>query len=404
MSVSRQALVIGASAAGLAAADGLRDGGWDGAVSVLGAEMHTPYDRPMLSKSVLSSGTALNPSALRTDEQLATQAIDLLLGHRAMGLDVDRQLVVTNNGEAISYDVLVVATGSNARRLLTTSGDPLPALRDLDDLTRIRELTASGSPVAVVGAGFIGLEVASSLRARGLSVELFGRGRVPMESHVGNGVGHWLRAMHADHGVTSRLDVEVVAIHGHLGDYRIELSDGSVRPAQVVLAGIGVDPADEWLRGSGVARQGGVMSDPTGRTSVPGVWVAGEVASIEDPRTGRRRRFEHWVNAVQQGRQVGLNAAQEGSAPLPQLRSFWTEQYGHFVRVLGQRDPGDADVVTGGEIASGAFVVAHEHEGAVHGVTSCGYDQLQRTFRRLLHNNADLAQFRAASTEHQTRS
>jgi len=393
MSGSPQALVIGASAAGLSAADGLRDGGWEGDIAVLGAELHVPYDRPMLSKKVLASDAPVTPLALRTEAHLAERRIDLHLGQRAMGLDVDRRLVVTNNGAALPYDVLVIATGSRPRPLLTSSGESLPVLRDMDDLVRVRQVTAVGDPVAIVGAGFIGLEIASALRQRGVDVEVFGRGRVPLESLVGDEVGGWLRDLHEDHGVRARHDVDVVAVHGARGDYWLVLSDGSEQAAGAVVAGIGVDPADEWLRGSGVAREQGVLSDPVGRTSVSRVWVAGEVASIEDPSTGRRRRFDHWANAVQQGRRVGMNATGNEVEPLPQLRSFWTEQYGHVVRVLGERHPGDTDVVTDGDVRSGTFVVVHAQDGEVHGVTSCGFDRSQRRFRTLLNTGASLTEF-----------
>jgi 3-phenylpropionate/trans-cinnamate dioxygenase ferredoxin reductase subunit len=398
MTSPAHALVIGASAAGLAAADGLRDGGWEGELTVLGAETHPPYDRPMLSKNVLYSATPVAPLSLRTEAQIRERRIDLHLGHRAMGLDIDRRLVVTNNGEAVPYDVLVIATGSRPRPLLTSEGDALPVLRDLDDLARIRELTTTGEPVAIVGTGFIGLEVAAALRQRGVDVELFGQSRVPMESLVGNEVGRWLCDLHEDHGVRARHDVGVDAVHGRLGDYRLVLNDHSERRASVILAAVGVDPADEWLRGSGIARDHGVLSDPLGRTSVPQVWVAGEVASIEDPGTGRRRRFDHWVNAVQQGRRVGMNAAGRQSEPLPQLRSFWTEQYGHVVRVLGERRPGDTDVVIEGDVKTGTFVVLHTRDGEVHGVTSSGFDRSQRHFRTRLIAGGTLADFQRAQT------
>ncbi|BCL33160.1 NAD(P)/FAD-dependent oxidoreductase [Streptomyces aurantiacus] len=398
MPTAPHALVIGASAAGLAAADGLRDGGWEGDLTVLGAETHPPYDRPMLSKRLLSGAAPSTPLPLRTEAQLTERRIDLHLGHRAMGLDIDRRLVVTDNGAAVPYDVLVIATGSRPRPLLTSAGETLPALRDLDDLTRIRELTATGEPVAIVGTGFIGLEVAAALRQRGVDVEIFGRSRVPMEAQVGDEVGRWLRDLHESRGVRASHGVDVDAVHGRSGDYRLVLDDHSERRASVVLAGVGVDPADTWLRGSGVARRHGVLSDPFGRTSAPQVWVAGEVANIEDPATGRRRRFDHWTNAVQQGRTVGMNAAGRRSEPLPHLRSFWTEQYGHVVRVLGERRPGDTDVVIEGDVGTGTFVVLHTRGAEVHGVTSCGFDRSQRAFRTRLIAGGTVAEFRAART------
>lgn len=392
MAVPR-AVVVGASAAGLSAADGLRDGGWSGDITVLGAELHAPYDRPMLSKSLLSSHGVLQPQALRTPEHLASNQIDLQLGQRAMGLDIDRRLVVTNNGDAVPYDTLVIATGSRPRPVVTTSGENLPCLRDLDDLAKVRQLTSAGRPTVLIGSGFIGLEVAAALRARDIPVTILGSQAVPLTSCVGEGVGRWLHEMHREHGVQLRTGVKVFEVSGVQGNYRIELEDSTYQLAEVILAGIGALPADDWLRGSGVALNQGVLCDEAGRTSVPGVWAAGDVAVVHDTRSRRRRRFEHWTNAVEQGYQVGLNVARGTAEPTPRLLSLWTEQYGKTLRMLGSREPGDVEVTLEGATESGEFMIAHARGGEVHAITACGMDRRVRGYRKLLQRSAQLSEF-----------
>lgn len=177
---TEHAIVVGASAAGLSAADGLREGGFTGRITVLGEERHAPYDRPMLSKSLLAGKTEARPALLSTSEQFAERAIEVHLGHAAMGLDIDRRTIVTDYGEVLSYDHVVIATRTRARPVLTTDSEPLATLRTLDDLTAARTLVDSGGLVTLIGAGFIGLEVAAALRSRGIAVTLLGSGRTPV--------------------------------------------------------------------------------------------------------------------------------------------------------------------------------------------------------------------------------
>jgi NADPH-dependent 2,4-dienoyl-CoA reductase/sulfur reductase-like enzyme len=404
-----RAVVVGASAAGMAAADGLREGGWTGAVTVLGAEAHDPYDRPMLSKTLLA-GSVGRPLPLRTAEQLDSRQITLLLDCRVMGLDIDRRLVVTNDGEAIPYDVLVVATGTRPCLMPTTSGAALPTLFNLDDARTLHELVSGATSVAIVGSGYIGLEAAAALRYRGLRVEMFGRQRLPLAADVGEEVSRWLCDLHIANGVRARHGVEVTAVHGAPGDFRVELADRTTHRVDVVLTGTGARPDDAWLNGSGVRLNDGVVGDAYGRTSVPDVWVAGDVANVPEPVTGRRRSFRHWTNAVEHGRQVGLNAAGHATGrppdPLSQQRNFWTEQYGRTIRCLGERPTAATDVVVLDTFDRDEFVVLHlasdaptnaaGGSGVVRGVTSCGVDRSQRVLRRLLSANASQSEFSAA--------
>jgi len=399
MKSSPRALVVGASAAGLSAADGLRDGGWEGDITVLGAERHLPYDRPALSKALLFADVAVEPRALRTPEQVVARRIDLQVGVAATGLDIDRHLVVTDHGHALPYDALIIATGSQPRPLFTASGERLPVLRNLDDLARVQRLVGTGRPVTLIGAGFIGLEVAATLRARDVPVTVLGSQRSPLTSSVGDCVGEWLHGLHRSHGVELRNGVKAVSVSGSFGDYRIDLDDGTYHRAEVILAAAGADPTDAWLAGSGLALNKGVLCGPDGRTSVPDVWAAGDVARVEDPRAHQRRRFEHWTNAIEQGRQVGLNVAGAVARPTPGMRSFWTEQYGRTLRVLGSREHDDVDVAIEGDLASGRFVIAHARQGETHAITSCGFDRTLRGYRKLLQRDAPLSEFKSLTAE-----
>lgn len=377
-----QAVIVGASAAGMAAADALREGGWEGRILVLGDELDPPYDRTMLSKGLLADRGA-RPLRVRTEEQLAERDITLLAGLAARGLDVDRRLVVTSDGDAIPYDAIVVATGSRPRGLTTTAGALLPVLRDLGDLARLRDLMATAGHVGIIGAGFIGLEIAAALRAQDVAVTVIGAEPLPLADQLGAEVAGWLWGLHDTHGVDGRLGTTVAAVDGESGAYEIALDDGSAVRCDAVLVAIGVEASDRWLVGSGVALSDGVLCDPSGRTDVADVWAAGDVARVRDGAV-EPLRFGHWTNAIEHGRQVGLNIARGEAAAYHGIRSFWTEQYGHTIRSIGTRRPGDADDTVEGDVATGEFLVVHGPRDAFHAVTACRRDRSLRAYRKAL--------------------
>ena len=391
-------VIIGGSAAGLSAAGGLREGGHTGPIVVLDEEFMPGYDRPMLSKGMLAGKQDAEPAALRTAEQLAEQGIEVLAGHAAMGLDIDRRLIVTNWGEALPWRDAVIATGVRARPLVTTSGVPLPTLRTRADLATARQLAADGRPVTLIGAGFIGLEVAASLRSRGVEVCVVNDLELPLATIVGVQVARWLCDLHVHHGVELELGVPTTSVVETQDGYDIGLADGRVRTAELVLAGIGTDPSTEWLIGSGVELDGGVVTDGAGRTNLAGVWATGDVASTPSTRRGGHRRFEHWTHAIENGRQVGLNIARGETVPYVGVPYVWTEQYGHTIHMLGERQPGDDDVLIEGDLASGEFVMAHARDGELHGATICGRTRALRTFKKLLRADASLADARITVT------
>lgn len=385
-------VIVGGSAAGLSAADGLREGGYDGSVIVLDENIEPGFDRPALSKGLLAPGAQeARPASLRTPERLAAQRVEVLYGHRAVGLDIDRNLVVTSYGEAIPWDHLVIATGVDARRLATAEGHPVPALRTLADLERARAIVAAGRPVTVIGAGFIGLEVAAALRGHGGDVTVIAAQPLALEPCLGPALSAWLMDLHQAQGVRFDLGLAVAAVEGAPGGYRLTLDSGETRQAASLLAGVGVEPNTEWLIGSGVELAAGVVTDPAGRTNVPGVWAVGDVASWPDPRTGRHRRFEHWTHAIEQGRHVGLAIAAGTAEPYGGVPYIWTEQYGRTLHLLGERRPGDTDTIIDGALHDGEFLVLHGSDGELHAVTASGRVRALRTYKKLLRSGASLA-------------
>lgn len=391
-------VIAGGSAAGLAVADSLREGGYDGTVTVLDEDLHPAFDRPMLSKGLLASPDYAEPGPLRSAEQLAGRRIDVLPGHAATGLDIDRRLVVTSWGEAVGWQHVVIATGAAARPLATTGGTPLPTLRNLADLRDARAAVADGRPVTLIGGGFIGLEVAAALRSRGVGVTLLDSGILPLVRSVGEQVATWLRDLHRSRGVELELGSAVVAVEDLDDGYEIVTANGRRRSARTVLAGVGAEPRTEWLIGSGIKLDDGVLTDAAGRTNVPGAWAAGDVARSPEPRTERHRRFGHWTHAIEQGRQVGLNIARGEPAPYEGVPYVWTEQYGLTLHLLGERRPGDTDLVIEGDLASGSFAVAHGTDGEFHAVTVSGHVRALRTYKKLLRSGASLADALSAVT------
>ncbi|SEU32808.1 NAD(P)/FAD-dependent oxidoreductase [Nonomuraea wenchangensis] len=378
------AVIVGGSAAGLAAADGLREGGYAGSIIVLDEEADPGFDRPMLSKALIGEAAGTGPNRLRGPEQLAGKDITVLGYHRAMGLDVDRRLVVTNWGEAIPWEHLVIATGVDGIRLRTTAGNALPALRNRDDLGRVRRLFDSGRPVTCVGAGFVGLEVAAGLRGRGVDITLISDGELPLEPCLGRDVAGWLVGLHRAHGVRFELGTAVTSVEEAGDGYLVGLGDGRRLPAETVLAAVGTTPNTDWLLGSGVELSRGVLVDAAGRSNVPGVWAAGDVATTVEAGTGAHHRFEHWTHAVEQGRHVGLNIARGQAAPFEGVPYFWTEGYGHTLHVLGTHRPGDQVTVVEGSLEAGAFVAVHADGDDLHAVSISGHPAAIRTYKKLL--------------------
>jgi len=369
MSVLRTVVVVGASLAGLRAAETLRADGYDGRLVVIGAEPHAPYDRPPLSKEVLRGEWGAERVGLRK-EGLADLELDLRLGRRASALDPEQRFVRLDDGTAEPYDGLVIATGAEARRL-RAAGElaGIHVLRTIDDALAIRAAMAAGPRVVVVGAGFIGLEVAASCRACGLDVAVVEPQPQPLGVILGDSMGAWVADLHRDHGVRFCSGVAVTGFEGLGRVERVRLSDGTVLEADLVIVGIGVKPVTEWLASSGLALDDGVVCDEQCRASAPGIVAAGDVARWFHPRYGRHVRVEHWTNAAEQGTAAArsLLAGDDAIsyAPLP---TFWSDQYDVKIQFSGLSVPGAEVRIVSGDVAQRRFVALYGKRGRLVGV------------------------------------
>jgi len=342
------AVVVGASVAGARAVQSLRRLGYPGRIVLIGEETAAPYDRPPLSKAMLSGQVTAERIALLRDADLADPKVRLRLGTRAERVDPERHEIELAGGERLGYEHLIIATGASARRAPWDPG--LPVLRTLGDARRLSALLRPGAHLVVIGGGFIGSEVAATARGLGLAVTVVDPLAAPMARAAGAEIARRLSGLHAARGVRCRFGVAVTDVRRRGDGYEVGLDDGAVLAADVVLAGIGARPNDAWLARSGLPVADGVLCDPYSRVlGWPDIFAVGDVARWAHPRHGRPTRIEHWTNAVEQADCVArtvLNPA----APLEYapVEYVWTEQYGRKVQITG-RPEGAPLVVTSGD-------------------------------------------------------
>ena len=365
-------MVVGASLAGFRAAEELRTAGHDGPITVVGDEPHAPYERPPLSKQVLAgvqppAATAIHPATGSIDDL----ALDFRLGASATGLDLAARTVLLGGGDRLPYDGLVIATGASARRLPGTDHlAGVHTLRTLDDCLALRaELEGAPRRVAVVGAGFIGAEVAATCRGMGLDVSLIEALPVPLERGLGPQMGAVMADLHRDNGVDVRLGVGVVRIDGEERAERVRLTDGTVLDVDVVVVGIGVTPNTDWLEGSGLTLDNGVVCDET-CLAAPGVVAAGDVARWPNATFDEVMRVEHWDNAIAMGAHAArtLLAGPEGAEAFAPVPWFWSDQYDRKVQLAGRAGADDDVEVVSGSVEERRFVAFYGRSGRVVGV------------------------------------
>lgn len=357
-------VVVGASAAGLTAAETLRREGFTGQLTLIGEEQHLPYDRPPLSKQILKGDWDPERLALRSAEALAALDAEWLLGRKAVGLDVAGRTVELTDGARVPFDGLVVATGVRPRRLPFVHGlAGVHVLRDLEDALTLRDALKSAPSVVVVGAGFLGAEAAAVAREVGCRVTLVDPLSAPMVRQLGSEVAARVAALHRAHGADLRCETGVVGFteeHGRVAGVRLD--DGSEIAAQVVLVAIGSVPAVEWLRDSGLPVGDGLLCDEFCEAA-PGIVAAGDIASWLHPDHGRIR-VEHRMNATEQGMAAArtLLGRREPFAPVPY---FWTDQYDVKIQAYG-RPSADADfTVVAGDPDGGPFAGVYEKDGRI---------------------------------------
>lgn len=356
-------VIVGGSLTAARIAEEARRIGFEGSITIIGDEKHEPYDRPPLSKSFLTS-----PDEPPLDIHLSDPAalgIRVLNGTTATSLDTRHREVRTTLGD-IPYDALVIATGATPRTLDVARGlDGVTALRTVDDARRIRTALDSGARVMVVGAGFIGGEVASSARARGADVTMVEVQPLPLAGAVGPLVAERLALLHRQYGVDLRTGVKVREMLGTSHVERILLDDGSSIPVDLVVVGIGVEPNTAWLRGSGVAVSDGVACTPYLESTVPGVYAAGDIARWVNPWSGRSSRLEHWTAAGDQAIAVVRNALTTDRQPCSVTPYFWSDWYGHKLQLLGES--ADEVELLGAGGATDPFVAQYRFDGQLVG-------------------------------------
>ncbi|SEH03615.1 Reductase C-terminal [Nonomuraea solani] len=361
----KRVAVVGVSAAGLAAAETLRREGFEGSITLVGDEPRLPYDRPPLSKQFLAARWEPDRLALRSPADLRGLDLDLRLGVSATGLDRGARTVRLSDGGQVLYEGLIVATGVRPRRLPGHGGH---VLRTLDDALALRSRLGPGRRLVVVGAGFLGAETAAVARGLGCEVVLLEPAPVPLAHAVGETVGQVLSGAHLEHGVDLRTGVTVTAIT----DGGVRLADGEWVAADEVLAAIGSLPNTEWLAGSGLPLDDGLVCDQFCEAA-PAIYAAGDVARWHNPLFGAWMRVEHRTNAAEQGMAAARNLlnprARKPFAPVPY---FWSDQYDMKIQAYGYLRGHEAIAIVDGDVGERRFVAAYRTGDRLAGALSVG--------------------------------
>jgi len=361
-------VIVGGGLAAARTAEQLRRSEFSGRITIVSDETHLPYDRPPLSKEVLRKevdDVALKPRAYYDENDII-----LRLGSAATSLDTAAQTVTLADGTLLVYDELVIATGLVPRRIPAFPDlEGIRVLRSFDESMALRQHATEARRAVVIGAGFIGCEVAASLRSLGVDVVLVEPLPTPLAAVLGEQIGGLVARLHRDEGVDVRTGVSVAEVRGQGHVDSVVLSDGTELTADLVVVGIGSRPATEWLDGSGVAVDNGVICDEAGRTTVPNVWALGDVASWRDP-TGHQARVEHWSNVTDQARVVVPAMLGQDVPSAVVVPYFWSDQYDVKIQCLGE--PEATDIVHLIEDDGRKFLAYYERDGVVVGVVGGG--------------------------------
>ncbi|MFC0115788.1 NAD(P)/FAD-dependent oxidoreductase [Kibdelosporangium aridum] len=378
----RTITVVGASLAGLSAARALRAQEFAGRIIVLGDESHEPYDRPPLSKDFLAGAASVDEISLMTpDDKLLD--LDWRLGVRAAALDPSERAVVLDTGERIVTDGVVLATGARAREMPGPAG--VHTLRTLEDALALREELRQGGSLVVIGAGFIGAEVASTARQLGLEVTVIETLPTPMLGPLGAEMGQACAGLHARNGVTLITGVPVSELVGSSRVRAVRLADGREIPADIVVVGIGAIPNVEWLAGSGLTINGGVVTDARCSTDIPQVVAVGDCASSFNDHAGTVIRLEHWTNALQQPKIAAASLLGRASVHAARFSVpyFWSDQYGARLQFAGHRRDGDEVEVVEGSL-EGAFAAVYRRDSRPVAVLAVDQPRVFGRWRREL--------------------
>ncbi|MGA2976635.1 MAG: FAD-dependent oxidoreductase [Spirochaetia bacterium] len=365
----RTFLVIGGGAAGNTAAETLRRQGFAGRIVMVTEESERPYDRPNLSKDFITGAAGEEWLPLRGPKFYAAQGIELLTGQRVVSLDAEKKAVRLAGGDAILFDKALLATGGTPRALAVPGGEGCLFLRTTADARAILAAAARSSSVVIIGAGFIGLELASSLRERGLAVTVVAPSALPLARLLGDRIGAFIMSLHQAKGVKWCMDRTVSRIEEGAGGKTVILSDGTRLSAGFVVAGVGIRPAVDYLSSTDLVENGAVPVDERMQTRAAGIFAAGDIAALPD-EGGGRRRVEHWVAAERQGQRAAL--CMLGGDPGPfEVDVFWSRQAGVSVKYAGHAPDFD-QIVYRGAVEEGKFLAGYYRGGVLKAAATVG--------------------------------
>jgi len=358
-------VIVGASLAGATAAVTLRQEGADGTITLIGAEKNPPYERPPLSKAYLRGETPFENALVRPPAFYAEEGIETIFGCRALRIDASGRVVELDDGRRVPFDRLLIATGGRNRRFSVAGADldGIYSLRTVQDADRIRMETTAGRRVVVVGMGFIGSEVAASLRQKDLDVVAIEPSKTPLARVLGEDVGQCLADLHRAHGVRTVFEDTVVAFEGTSRVERVLTKGGRRLECDFVVVGIGIDPVVDVLDGSGIHVDNGVLVDEYCQTNVSGIYAAGDVANHYHPLFKRRIRVEHWQNAIKQGTAAARNMLGRHVA-YDEVHWFWSDQYDANLQYAGFHSAWEQLVVRG-RLGSDGFLACYVNEGRI---------------------------------------
>lgn len=373
-------LIVGASVAGVSVAETLRREGYQGSLTLVGDEPHLPYDRPPLSKQVLSGEWPESRTQIRTADHYEANQIELRLSDRATSLDLQAREVTLASSQRHAFDALVIATGLRARRL---PGDDLRGvhrIRSVDDATALRDQVEQASAAVVIGAGVLGCEVAATLRTRGLSVAVVDMADRLMPATIDSRLAGPIQQLHRDHGVVFHLGTGLARFVGRDQVQAVALTDGRILECNLVVVAIGASPATDWLESSSLTLRDGVVCNEQ-CAAAGGVYAAGDVARWFDSRVGRSVRSEHRMNANEQGMVVARNILGAGQ-PYRPVPYFWTDQYDVKIQGCGWMTPGSEMSAISGDLSTPNFLAEFTTDGRVVHAVGAGLPAAFRESRK----------------------
>jgi 3-phenylpropionate/trans-cinnamate dioxygenase ferredoxin reductase component len=382
-------VIVGGGLAGQRCAETLRRSGYDGSILMVCGEPHLPYDRPPLSKELLLDAAVEDVLSFRSPAWYEEKAVRLRLGVAACGLDEDARTVHLGDGSSVSYEQLLIATGSRPRRLPMFEGfRNVSTLRTREDARALRGALVPGARLLVIGAGFIGQEAASAASKAGARATIIEATSTPLESVLGNEVGSWFAELHRSNGVELLLEQRVVAVRGDRRVDSVTVADGRTIRCDHVLLGVGVDPDVGWLSSSSLGASR-VRTDIDGRTDVPGVYAAGDVAAAFDPLLERHLGGDHWESAGRQGSRAAKAMLGLDAGPLG-VSSFWSDLYETRVQYLGHASLAD-ELTIDGDSQAREFTVTFTREDQPVAVLLVGRPQMLPQARQLLSAATEVA-------------